>query len=199
MTSAGRCRVGLSVVAVASLLGCAGPAVLDDQLHAGGTQTTEVSVEDREVTLSARFAAPVAADERFMVEWVFPDGRVYLRKPVRPGLDGYDVLETSMPIRDRGPARHPGIWHVRLWHHGDKLLERSFEINEPAPSAASDARAFTNLAYCGPARWNDPVISTRAAGPVAVGVPGAWIGGNVLAVAGATYSRAVLLTGCAPG
>ena len=199
MTPAGRCRVGLSVVAVASLVACAGPVVVDDQLHVGGTQTTEYSVEDQEVILSARFPAPVAADERFVVEWLFPDGRVYLRKPVRPGPEDHDVLETSMPIRDRGPARHPGIWHVRLWHQGDKLVERSFEINEPAPSAASDAREFANLAYCGPARWNDPVISTRAGGALATGVPGAWIGGDLLAAAGATYSRAVLLTGCAPG
>jgi hypothetical protein len=184
---------------MASLIGCAGPAVVDDYLQADGAQMTEYSVEDQQVTLSTRFAAPVPSEERFMVEWVFPDGRVYLRKLVRSSSEDHAVLETSMPIRDHGPARHPGIWHVSLSHQGEKLVERSFEVNESVPSAASGAREFANLAYCGPARWNDPVISTHRAGAVATGRPGAWIGGDVLAAAGAIYSRAVLLTGCAPG
>jgi hypothetical protein len=191
--------VGLSGIAVALLVGCTSLAVVDDHLEAGGSATTEFSADDQAVTLSARFKPYLPAGEPLMVEWLFPDGSVYLRKPVYRSYGSDDGLETSMPIRGKAPARHPGIWHVRLWHDGEKLVNRSFEILEPGQTAASGAQRFASLAYCGPSRWNDPVISGRRSGAVASGSPGAWIGGEVLKTAGATYSGVVLLTGCAPG
>ncbi|NIM26858.1 MAG: hypothetical protein GTO67_06890 [Gammaproteobacteria bacterium] len=190
--------MGLSVIAAVSLAGCGSAEVVEEQMHGAGAQMTAFTIEDRNATLSARFAAPLSADERFFVEWLFPDGRLYLRKSVRRDPVRHDLLETSLPIRGSAPARHPGIWQVRLWRDNDKLVERSFEIGEAAPSAIASAREFANLAHCGPARWDDPVISARRAGPAAPGRPGAWIGGGVLEAAGATYSGVVLLTGCAP-
>ncbi len=193
------CRVGRCGVAAAFLVGCAKPSMVDDHLEAGGTRAVEFSVDDQSVTLSARFDAGLAADAPIIVEWLFPDGEVYLRKPVRRSYDSSDLIETAMPIRGKVPARYPGIWQVRLWRDGDKLVERSFEIQEPVQTVASAGAGFASLAYCGPSRWNDPVISSRRSGSPATGVPGAWIGGGLLEAAGATYSRVVLLTGCAPG
>ena len=195
------CRAGRWGVAAALLLlvGCAKPSMVDDHLESGGTPAVEFSVDDKSVTLSARFDAGLAVDEPVIVEWLFPDGQVYLRKPVRRSYDSPDLIETAMPIRGKVPARYPGIWQVRLWRDGDKLVEQSFEIRKPVQTAASAGAGFASLAYCGPSRWNDPVISRRRSGSSATGVPGAWIGGGLLEAAGATYSRVVLLTGCAPG
>ena len=114
-------------------------------------------------------------------------------------LGNDNVLETSLPVRGKGPARRPGIWQVRLWHDGRLLVNRSFEIHKAAETAMSAGASFAGLAYCGPSRWSDPVISTRNSVAVASGRPGAWVGGELLDVAGPTYSSVVLLTGCAPG
>ena len=186
-------------IAAALLAACAQPSVVGDDLLANGAPATEFSGDDKSVTLSARFDAALAADGQFMVEWLFPDGKIYLRKPVRRSRDNPELVETTLPIRGRAPAKHPGIWHVRLWRGADKLVDRSFEVREPAPSAESARLSFANLAFCGPSRWNDPVISGRRGSVVVTRVPGAWVGDNTLDAAGAVYSGAVLLTGCAPG
>ncbi len=190
------CRVGHYGAVAVLLVGCARPAVVDDHLVAGGAPATEFSIDDRTVTLSARFDTGLVADERLMVEWLFPDGKVYLRKPVRRSYESRDLIETSMPIRGKAPARHPGIWHVRLWRDGDKLVERSFRIRIPAQTTTSARAGFARLSYCGPSRRNDSVISGRRS---ATGVPGAWIGHDLLKAAGAIYASVVLLSGCAPG
>lgn len=190
-------RLGCCGIAVVLIAACARPALLDDQLSAGGPPATEFSVDDGSVTLTARFDARPGADDPFMVEWRFPDGRIYLRKPVRPGAT--ESIETSMPIRGKAPARHPGVWHVRLMRGGDTVVERSFAITEPAQTVQAAGKGFASLAYCGPSRWEDPVISGRRVAATASGAPGAWIGAELLDAAGATYSTAVLLTGCAPG
>lgn len=192
-------QAGLSGVGVLVLAGCANVAVVDDYLAAGGSPTTEFTAEDANVTLSARFDSALAEDERFMVEWLFPDGSVYLRKPVRRIGNRDDELETSMPIRGKAPARYPGRWHVGLWHGGDRLLYRSFEIREPVQTAHPLAEGFAGAAYCGPSRWHDPVISGRRSTATSAPRPGAWIGREVLEAAGAVYSGVILLTGCAPG
>jgi hypothetical protein len=193
------CRVGYYGVVAVILVGCAKLAVVDEGLAAGGAPAEDFSIDEQTVTLSARFNAGLAANEPLMVEWLFPDGEIYLRKPVHRSYQRPDLIETSMPIRDKAPARYPGVWQVRLWRDGDKLVERSFEIRKPAQTAASVGADFAELAYCGPSRWNDPVISARRSTPVATRAPGAWIGGDLLEAAGATYSSVVLLTGCAPG
>ncbi len=192
------CRVGYYGVVAVILVGCAKPAMVDDRLAAAGAPGEDFSIDDQTVTLSARFNTGLAANEPFMVEWLFPDGKIYLRKPVRRSYERPDLIETSMPIRDKAPARYPGIWQVRLWRDGDKLVDRSFEIRKPAETATSAGAGFAALAYCGPSRWNDPVISARRSASVVTRVPGAWTGGDLLEAAGATYSSMVLLTGCAP-
>ncbi len=192
------CRVGCYGVVAVILVGCAKPAVVDDRLVAAGAPAEDFSIDDQTVTLSARFNAGLATNEPFMVEWLFPDGKIYLRKPVHRSYERPDLIETSMPIRDKAPARYPGIWQVRLWRDGDKLVDRSFEIRKPPETATSAGAGFASLDYCGPSRWNDPVITARRSAPPATRVPGAWTGGDLLAAAGATYSRMVLLTGCAP-
>ncbi len=199
MTRVRFCRVALSGVAAALLVGCASLAVEDEQLVAGGAASTEFSIDDEAVTLSAHFNADLAADEALMVEWLLPDGKLYLRKRVRRSQGNDKLLETSMPIRGKAPSRRPGTWHVRLWHDGRLLVNRSFEIQKPAQTPTSAGMGFAALAYCGPSRWSDPVISTRGSGAVASGRPGAWVGGELLEAAGPTYSSVVLLTGCAPG
>ena len=184
---------------VAALLaGCAEPALVDEDLSSGGAPATEFSIDDSSVTLRARFDGELAADAPLTVEWLFPDGKVYLRKPVHRSYANPDVLETAIPVRGKAPARFPGEWHVRLWRGEDKLVDRSFEIRPPPESAASAGAQFAALSYCGPARWHDPAISGRRS-PGNPGVPGAWVGAKVLRAAGATYSGAVLLSGCAPG
>ena len=186
-------------LAAVLLGGCAKPALLDENLSSAGAPATEFSSDDQSVTLSARFSAALAADAPLKVEWLFPDGKVYLRKPVQRSFENPELVETAMPVRGKAPARFPGIWRVQLWRGDDKLVDRSFEIREPAQTAAASAALFASLAHCGPSRWNDPVISARPSALDSNGTPGAWVGGALLDAAGATYSGAVLLTGCAPG
>ena len=199
MTRVRFCRVLLSGFAAALLVGCSTLAVVDEHLAAGGGASTEFSNDDQAVTLTARFNTELAADEPLMVEWLLPDGRVYLRKPVRRSHGNGDLLETSLQVRGKAPARRPGVWQVRLWHDGRLLVDRSFEIHKAAETAMSARPGFASLAYCGPSRWSDPVISTRNSSAVVSGRPGAWVGGELLDAAGPTYSSVVLLTGCAPG
>jgi len=193
------CRLPFCSIAAAFLVACAQPSVVDDDLISNGAPATEFSGDDKSVTLSARFDAALAEDGQFMVEWLFPNGKMYLRKPVRRSPDNPDLIETTLPIRGRAPAKNPGIWQVRLWRGGDKLVDRSFEVHAPPPSAESARVRFASLAFCGPSRWSDPVISGRREATVVTRVPGAWVGNNTLDAAGAVYSGAVLLTGCAPG
>lgn len=192
-------RVGLCAVAAALLGACSNLEVVDERLIVDGAATTELSVDDENATLAVRFNQDLDADDSFMVEWLFPDAKTYLRKPVRRSTASADTIETSMPIRGKAPARHPGIWRVRLSHDGARLVEHSFEIEAAARTHDSAAEGFAGLAYCGPSRWEDPVISGRRAGTATGLRAGAWIGGDVLESAGATYSSFVLLTGCAPG
>jgi hypothetical protein len=192
------CRVGIYGVAVMVLAACSKPSLVDDSLAAGGAPTKEFSIDDQSVTLSARFSTNLAADDPLMVEWLFPDGKIYLRKPVHRSVDSLDRIETSIPIYGKAPARYPGLWRVRLWRDGDELVDRLFEIRKPVQTPASAAAGFAGFAFCGPSRWSDPVISARRSASAATGVPGAWIGTELLEAAGATYSGAVLLTGCAP-
>lgn len=187
-------RLGRSVGLVLLLAGCTQPTLVDDQLSSGGPPATDFSVGDESVTLTVRFDETLDPAEILIVEWRFPDGRIYLRKPVR--ASGARAVETSMPVRGKAPSRYPGIWHVRLSRGADMLVERSFEILEVSGEAGA---GFASLAYCGPSRWEDPVISGRRTGMPVSGVPGAWIGDELLDAAGATYSSTVLLTGCAPG
>jgi len=186
-------------IAAALLAGCAKPALLDENLRGGGAPATEFSTGEQSVTLTARFSAALAADAPLKVEWLFPDGKVYLRKPVRRSFEDPQLVETAMPVRGKAPARYPGIWRVQLWRGDDKLVDRSFEIRRPPATAAASAALFSSLAHCGPSRWNDPVISGRRGTLDTTRVPGAWVGSALLDAAGATYSGAVLLTGCAPG
>lgn len=192
-------RVALSVIAAAALGGCTNVAVVDDRLESDGVSATEFSVDDAGVTLSARFNTNLSAGQRFMVEWTFPDGSVYLRKPVTRSATADDLIETRMPIRGKAPARHPGVWRVRLWDDGGTLFSRSFEIRAMERSVGSAGGGFAGLVSCGPSRWNDTALSARGPDAMTSGHPGAWIGGHVLEAAGATYSGVILLTGCAPG
>lgn len=185
-------RLGGFGVVTALLAACAGPTLVADGLSADGAPGTEFPASAESVTLTARFDGRPGGGDPVVVEWRFPDGRTYLRKPVR--VDGGGAVETSMPVRGKAPARHPGIWHVSLSRGGERLVERSFAIREQAPGTDG----FAALVHCGPARWEDPVISARRAPHASSGAPGAWIGKALLDAAGATYSASVLLGGCAP-
>lgn len=186
-------------VAVTILAACAKPHVVDGRLTAAGAPATDFSADDQSVTFTARFSGPLPATDRFMVEWLFPDGKIYLRNPLGRDANRHDRVETSLLVRGKAPARFPGLWQVRLWRGSEVLAERSFEVRQPAPTTQSAVAGFLSLALCGPSRWNDPVISSRRSAFAARGVPGAWVGAELLAAVGATYSRAVLLSGCAPG
>lgn len=191
-------RVGCCSAAVILLAGCAQPSVVDDNLAAGGASATEFSTDAPSVTFTALFNADLSARDRFMVEWLFPDGKIYLRKPVGRSDDNYALVETTMPIHGKAPARYPGRWRVRLLRGGDALAGRIFELQSPARGSTSALVAFEGLAFCGPSQWQDAVISGRRSSAAALGVPGAWVGDELLEAAGATYSSAILLTGCAP-
>lgn len=191
-------RAAQAGVVAALLAGCAKPALVDEDLSAGAAPATEFSVDDAWITLTARFDSALAADAPLTVEWLFPDGKVYLRKPVGRSYEDPELMETAIPVHGKAPARYPGLWHVRLWRDADKLVDRSFEIRPARDAAASAGARFAGLSYCGPSRWNDPAISGRRSEPSAR-VPGAWVGDDVLGAAGATYAGAVLLSGCAPG
>ena len=192
-------RVALAGAVLALLAGCASPAIVEDHLESNGSVATEFAIDDREIIFSARFNGKLAADEMFMVEWIFPDGSVYLRKPVGRSADSVYRVDTGISVRGKAPARHPGIWRVHLARNGERLVSREFEILEQSAEDDDEAAEFAAYAYCGPSRWNDPAISANRSDGGMSGRPGAWIGGDVLDAAGAIYSNVVLLTGCAPG
>lgn len=192
-------RIVTGAAVAVLLVGCASPAIVDDHLESDGTVATEFNVGDREILLSVRFDEKLSADETFMVEWIFPDGSVYLRKPVGRSADSVYRVDTGISVRGKVPARHPGMWSVHLARNGERLMSRDFELRRQARADGAGAADFSALAYCGASQWNDPVISAKRSDAGASGRPGAWIGNDVLDAAGAIYSSVVLLTGCAPG
>lgn len=86
--------------------------------------------DDKKVTLSVLFGQNyVGVYQYFRVEWIRPDGNVYLRTGTRSLFGRHDALESSMPIRGKPAGRFfPGNWKVRLFLDDRMLLEKAFEI-----------------------------------------------------------------------
>ena len=121
-------RIACCGVAVTLLAACAKPHVVDDGLTDAGRPTTEFSIDDQSATFTARFSSALSARDRFTVEWLFPDGEIYLRRPLSRDREMHDQVQTRLPIHGKSPARHAGRWRVRLWRGDNALVERSFEI-----------------------------------------------------------------------
>ncbi len=85
--------------------------------------------DDEAVTLEVEFDVNfVAVYKSFYAWWYFPNGRIYLRQPVRNKFGSHLALVTSMPIRGEPPASWPGTWRVQLTLRDRTLLEQTFEI-----------------------------------------------------------------------
>ena len=110
-------------------------ALAEASLHASsdgpeGKPRSVFSSNDEKVTLSVLFAHNyMGAFQWYKVEWIRPDGKVYLRKGTRSLFGRHDALEASMPIRDTPAAKFfPGKWQVRLYLEDRLLVEKAFEI-----------------------------------------------------------------------
>jgi len=110
-------------------------ALAEASLHASsdgpeGKPRSVFSSNDEKVTLSVLFAHNyMGAFQWYKVEWIRPDGNVYLRKGTRSLFGRHDALEASMPIRDTPAAMFfPGKWVVRLYLEERLLAEKGFEI-----------------------------------------------------------------------
>jgi hypothetical protein len=106
---------------------------------------------DESVTLGVEFDVNfVAVYKSFYAWWYFPDGRIYLRQPVRNRFGTHLSLVASMAIRGEPPATRPGVWKVRLTLRDRLLAEHEFEIRAgPRPAAGpplDDAGAPTTAA-----------------------------------------------------
>jgi len=91
---------------------------------------TIFSSEDEKVTLSVLFGRNfVGTYQWYRVEWVRPDGNVYLRTGTRSVFARHDALQSSMLIRGKPAGKFfPGKWKVRLFLEDRMLLEKEFEI-----------------------------------------------------------------------
>ena len=91
---------------------------------------TVFTSEDEKVTLSVLFGYNrVGVYQWYRVEWIRPDGNVYLRTGTRSLFGRHDALEASMPIRGKPAGKFfPGTWKVRLFIDDRMLLEKEFEI-----------------------------------------------------------------------
>ncbi|MDX1431617.1 MAG: hypothetical protein R3286_04135 [Gammaproteobacteria bacterium] len=189
--------------------GCTEIRVVEDELSDDATYVVFGSVpdnprtlfytDDEQVTLSVLFDSNLVGYHKlFMVEWLFPDGRVYMRRPAKTKFGSHEVLITAMRIRDEPPSRRPGLWRVRLSLEGELLLERDFEIrtrsgDAPAPPRSTEvstrALACRDLPGAGVALAVEPVYE-----------PGPWVGGRVLANGETPYAGSILLSsaGCVP-
>lgn len=137
------------------------------------------SASDEQVTLTAFLdAGSGSGARRFLVEWLLPDGRVYIRRPVRPERPGGEAVVTSMAIRGEPPSRRPGLWRVRLILEGEMLVESEFEIRDGGVESS-----FTTASSLGGCR------SRR--GPIP---RSAWVGAEALRRMGESYEPAVLLS-----
>ena len=87
------------------------------------------SVSDEKVTLRVVFAPNLVGGWRtFRVDWIAPDGSVFLSEPVKTRWGSNETLFASLHIADNQPARMPGKWSVRLFHEEEELISRSFVI-----------------------------------------------------------------------
>lgn len=86
--------------------------------------------DDEKVTLSVLFGYNrVGVYQWYRIEWIRPDGNVYLRSGTRSLFGRHDALESSMPIRGKPAGKFfPGKWKVRLFIDDRMLLEKDFEI-----------------------------------------------------------------------
>jgi hypothetical protein len=190
----------LILVLVALLAGgCSGLRVVDERLSEDPTYLgPETGVEhlqsvfssdDVRVTLSVLFDRnPGARGRPFMAEWLFPDGTVYLRVPVRTESGSRALLVTSMHIRGEPPSRRPGIWRVRLSLEATELLEREFEIRAAPASHLAAGATYAGAATCHQLGWTSGGAAVRSA------ATGTWLGAEVLSTTGATYTGMILLS-----
>lgn len=132
----------IAAVASALLAGCSpgdihvSDALLaEESLHESLTgpehkPRTVFTSDDEKVTLSVLFGQNyVGAYQYYRVEWIRPDGNVYLRTGTRSLFGRHDALESSMPIRGKPAGKFfPGKWKVRLFLDDRMLLEKPFEI-----------------------------------------------------------------------
>jgi hypothetical protein len=132
----------VAVLAAGLLIGCTADdirvsdvALAEASLHLSpdgpeGKPRSVFSSNDEKVTLSVLFAHNyVGTFQWYKVEWLRPDGKVYLRKGTRALFGRHDALEASMPIRGTPAATFfPGKWKVRLYLEDRLLVEKGFEI-----------------------------------------------------------------------
>ena len=190
----------LILVLVALLAGgCSGVKVVDEHLSEDPTYLgpgtgvehpqSVFSSDDVRVTLSVLFDRnPGTRGRPFMAEWLFPDGTVYLRVPVRTERGSRELLVTSMHILGEPPSRRPGIWRVRLSLEGTELLDREFEIRAAPASHPAAGAAHASAATCHQLGWTGGGAAIRSA------AAGTWVGGEVLSTTGATYAGMILLS-----
>jgi hypothetical protein len=87
------------------------------------------STSDEKVTLRVVFDMNfVGAIRVFTVEWIGPDGDVYLSEPVRTKWGSNRILFADLYIFEREPSRMPGRWQVRLLYEDRELVSRRFTI-----------------------------------------------------------------------
>jgi len=94
-----------------------------------GKYKTIFSTSDEKVTLRVVFDTNVVGGSRvFTVEWVGPDGVVYLSEPVKTKWGSNEILLADLYIAENDPSRMPGRWQVRLLYKDDELVSRRFTI-----------------------------------------------------------------------
>jgi len=92
---------------------------------------TIYSVNDEQITYWAHLDLQLPRPfKHFRIEWVDPQGKVFLSKKIKNSYGTNDIIVTTLPIRDNYPSRIPGDWKVRIYH-GDKLLDQARFTIEP--------------------------------------------------------------------
>ncbi len=129
-----------AILPLACLTGCSTPKVmkanLTDDAHyywlgsSSSNAKTIFNPTDEKVCLHVVFKPNFAfTPPTFTVEWIQPDNKVYLSKPVSTKYGSNQVLITELPIKDNEPSRLPGRWRVKLYRDENVLVNFPFTID----------------------------------------------------------------------
>lgn len=99
-----------------------------------GIPTDLFSTTDERIVLRVQLGLNLGTFYRiYRIEWIQPDGSVFLDEPIENVLGNSTIIIASLPVASNQPSRLPGQWKVRLYYKEKRLTERTFTIEERGP------------------------------------------------------------------
>ena len=96
-----------------------------------GKTKTIYKITDEQVVLHVVFKPNFSlSPPSLTVDWIKPNNKIWLSRPVSTKYGNNSVLITSLPIKGNIPSTELGEWHVKLKKDGETLVEFPFIVEK---------------------------------------------------------------------